>query len=223
VIRQRPFQLAPERLTDKAVRTLPPYLAHGNSIFSSLVYYFGRETVRALARSLLGVELEEVGAVEIAAGHKHEQDQAAALAWWPIGTAVPWYSEGLSTHGGAVLIDQTAETDLLWYAVAMPAGASLVYPKARIGVAGATDSLALRLRWYPAGSLNSATPVEGELFGHTAQSVQNVWRELAPVNLSALAAVDGLKVAWCRVSGYVLTAGHVGRLHELTFALRQGL
>lgn len=223
MIRQRPFQLAPERLTDKAVRTLPPNLAHGQSIFSSLAYYFGRETVRALARSLLGVELEDEGSVVITAGHQHNQDQAAALAWWPLGTAVPWYSEGLATHGGAVLINQTAETDLIWFAVAMPAGCSLVYPKARIGVSNGTDTMVLRLRWYPAGSLNSATPIEGELFGHTGLSVQNVWRELGPVDLSALAAVDGLKVAWCRVSGFVLTGGHVGRLHELTFALRQGL
>lgn len=221
-----PFQLAPERPPDKVVRPIPPNLGHGNSVFSSLWYHLFRESVRALARSILGVELDKVGSTTVSAGHRHNDDQETALDWWPVATAAPWFAQSVAnTPPGSVAVKSITETDRVWFPVVIPGGASLIYPKVRLGLAASSDSIRVHLEFFAAGDLNTVVfegghyTLKNEGVGATA----GVWREFDPIDVSSASVVDGEKFLWCKVSVHNLLSFETAYLQEVCFALREGL
>lgn len=223
------FDVLPDTLPEKCVYPIPHNYALGNAPLDDLWYWFVRETQRALCRSLIGVELENVSPLGIVLGHLHNENQDAAICWWPIGQGTPWFDAGAVTENGGAVIDQTAETDLFWIPITIPEGVERAYFKIRGGTQDPSDIAYVRIRLYATTGMNGALPSEASAFYALSSpdggvsALSDRWIEFSPLDVSVLNVADTLRQGWVRVSGFVATAGDFGWVSEVLFGLREGI
>lgn len=227
----RAFDPLPDELPEKNAHSIPQNLGGGNAPLDDLWYYFARETIRALARSLFGVELESPGVSPygIGLGHGHDQDQDAAMSWWAGGQTLLWFEEGAVTEGGAGVIDQTTETDLAWWPISVPNGCSLAYCKLRVGTQAADDVGFVRCRLYAITGMNSALAAAETAFLKIESPDGGLsprpdgWIELSPIRTDGFSVSNNIRQGWVRVSGFVAVAGDKAWVSEIVYGLREGL
>lgn len=226
----RAFDPLPDALPEKQVHSVPPNVAHGNSPLDDLYYWFLRETIRALARSLFGIELDSSGVspYTVSEGHNHDQDQDAAMAWWAPITCPLWFDEGAVTIPGAAVIDQLAEADIAWLPLTIPDGCSLAYFKLRMGTQAADDIAYVRVRLYTTASMNgsevSATALlEVKSPDGGVSALTDRYIELSPISTDSLTITSLLRQGWARVSGFVAVAGDKAWVSEVQYGLREGV
>lgn len=224
----RAFDPLPDTLPEKNAHIVPPNIAHGNSPLDDLFYWLIRESVRALARSLFGVELENVSPYTVSAGHAHDQNPDAAMAWNAPTCTTLWFDNSNVTEVGAGTIDQTTEVDIAWVPFDQPDGTELSYFRLRVGSQAANDIGYLRVRVYKTTVLNGS-PIAQSAFveirskdGGTSP-LPDQWVEFGPLNCSTLTVTDNIKEGYARISGLVATAGDKIWVGEIQQGLREGV
>lgn len=212
-----------DKLRDTRVHSIPPNLGRGNSSFDALWYWLFRETMRALTRLLLGVELQDSGVspVTVTVGHAHDEEQEAALPWLQAGVGIPSWQEGDAFN--AAHATSTTEADLLWLPITIPNGCNFAYVKVLAQVISG-DIAMVRCRYYHDASMNAVVPLRQSGFLDISGGPDGIlkWVEFDAVDLSVLTVVDGVKSGWLRLSGLVKTAGMDAKILQVSVGLRQG-
>lgn len=222
------FDPLPDTLPEKQVHSVPPNIAHGNAPLDDLYYWLIRESIRALARSLFGIELDATGVspYTVSAGHAHDQNQDAAMCWNAPVCSSLWFDEGAVTIKGAAVIELAVETDVAWLPIDIPDGVELVYFRLRCGTAAVGDIGSVRVRLYSTAALNGS-PVAGTAFVDVrskdgASALSDQWVELSPISATGLTVSNSIRQGWARVSGLIGTLGQKMWVSEIQCGLREG-